>query len=439
MKRYRIGYVALPGFNESELGEMQAVLGINPLNRPSIIGATTKPVTGQHGLTLVPDRVFQDRTPLDVLVIPDIPTAAQDDPAFHAFLTDQCSRVAYVVASSGGVLALAKADVLEGKTATADDQGAKLLADYGVKPVFERRAVVDGKFYTAGHSTGMIEAAFMVLEKLRGTSFAKFAELTLEYDPHPQFTAHTPKKPVDLTAGDAPTIAMALPSGCYLPDFLGAVEVLSAFPNSKLHVVSHDKTPVQCLLGPKVVPTTTFATCPEVDFVIMGATQPMLLKDKELLDFIRRQEPAAKGMISVCAGTLVYAAAGILDGKTATSNFHHTPLLDKLGAKSSGTEVAVDGKFYSAGPAIGSYEVALKAVRDMYGIDVAHHIEKNVLEYAPKPVFGVGSPEKAGKWLARISKYLIAASLPFYLSAGRRGARYVKSQASTRLLKPTST
>ncbi|KZK84639.1 hypothetical protein PsAD13_02104 [Pseudovibrio sp. Ad13] len=62
MKRYRIGYVALPGFNESELGEMQAVLGINPLNRSSIIGATTKPVTGQHGLTLVPDRVFQDRT-----------------------------------------------------------------------------------------------------------------------------------------------------------------------------------------------------------------------------------------------------------------------------------------------------------------------------------------------------------------------------------------
>ncbi|QUS58360.1 DJ-1/PfpI family protein [Pseudovibrio brasiliensis] len=429
MKRYRIGYIAMPGFNESELGEMQAVLGINPLNRPVIIGATTTPVTGQHGLTLVPNADFTDCTPLDVLVIPDIPSAAQDDPALHAFLAEQCARVAYVVASSGGVLALAKADVLEGKAATADDEGTKLLAEYGAKPVFERKAVVDGKFHTAGHSTGMIEAAFIVLEKLRGTRFAKFAELTLEYDPHCQFSGNTPKDPVDLAACDAPTIAVALPSGCYLPDFLGAVEVLSAFPNSTLHVVSHDKTPVQCLLGPKIIPTSTFAECPQVDFVIQGATQPLLLKDKELLDFIRRQEPAAKGMISVCAGTLVYAAAGILEGKTATSNYHHTPLLDKLGAKSSGTEVAVDGKFYSAGPAIGSYEVALKAVRDVYGVDVAAHIEQNVLEYAPNPLFNVGSPEKAGKFMALLGKYLFAPTLPLYLSAGRKGAKYVKSLA----------
>ncbi|MES0871500.1 DJ-1/PfpI family protein [Pseudovibrio sp. SCP19] len=427
MKRYRVGYIAMPGFNESELGEMQAVLGIHPLNRSSIIAPSKTPVTGQHGMTLVPNADFQDRAPLDVLVIPDIPEAAQDDPALHAFLTDQCARVSHVVASSGGVVALAKADVLEGKAATADDHGTALLADYGAKPVLERRAVVDGKFHTAGHSTGMIEAAFMVLEKLRGTRFARFAELTLEYDPHCQYTAHTPSRLVDLADCDAPTIAMALPSGCYLPDYLGAVEVLSAFPNSTLHVVSHDKTPVQCLLGPKVVPTTSFEDCPQVDFVIMGATQPFLLKDTRLLDFIRRQEPNAKGMISVCAGTLVYATTGLLNGKTATSNYHHTPLLDKLGAKSSGTEVAYDGKFYSAGPAIGSYEVALRAVQDVYGKDVAHHIEQQVLQFAPNPVFNVGSPEKAGKLMALFGKYLFSPSLPLYLATGRKGAKYVAS------------
>ncbi|SFK94770.1 cyclohexyl-isocyanide hydratase [Pseudovibrio ascidiaceicola] len=429
MRRYRIGYVALPGFNESELGEMQAVLGIHPLNRSCIISSSKAPVTGQHGLTFVPDATFADCPALDVLVIPDLPRAVQDDPAFHAFLTEQCARASYVLAASGGVLALAKADVLEGKTATADDDGTKQLTDYGITPVFERKAVVEGKFYTAGHSTGMIEAAFMVLEKLRGTTLAKFAELTLEYDPHPQFTNHTPKTAVDLSAHNAPTIAMILPSGCYLPDYMGAVEVLSAFPNSTLHVVSHDTTPVQCLLGPKVVPTTSFAACPQVDFLIIGATLPTLLKDKALLDFIRRQEPETKGMISVCAGTLVYAAAGVLQGRTATSNYHHTPLLDKLGARSSGTEVAIDGKFYSAGPAIGSYEVALTAIRDTYDVDVAHHIEQNVLQYAPHPVFGVGSPEKAGKIMGFIGRYLFAPSLPIYLSAGRKGAKYVATQA----------
>ncbi|KZL13161.1 DJ-1/PfpI family protein [Pseudovibrio sp. Ad26] len=429
MKRYRIGYVALPGFNESELGEIQGVIGTNPLNRSTIVSATKRPVTGQHGLTLLPDATFHDCPALDVLVIPDLPQSTQDDPALHAFLTEQCALVSYVLAASGGVIALAKTDILHGKAATADDAGTKRLTDYGVRPVFERKAVVDGKFYTAGHSTGMIEAAFMVLEKLSGTWFAKFAELTMEYDPHPQFSNHAAKAPVDLSAYKAPSIAIALPSGCYLPDYMGAVEVLSAFPNSTLHVASHDTTPVQCILGPKVVPSTNFAECPQVDFLVIGATLPQLLKDKALLDFIRSQEPATKGMISVCAGTLVYAAAGILQGRTATSNYQHTPLLDKLGAKSSGTEVAIDGKFYSAGPAVGSYEVALTAIRDTYGIDVAHHIEQNVLEYAPHPVFGVGSPEKASKLMSFIGKYLFAPSLPIYLSAGRKGARYVAAQA----------
>lgn len=426
MKLRRIGYVAMPGFNETELCEMQAVLGIHPQNRSTIVGTTQAQVTGQHGMTFVPDATFADCPDLDVIVIADIPEKAQDDVLLHDYLKHQVNKVSHVLASGGGVMALAKAGLLSGVSATSDDFNSSRLANYGAVPVMERRAVKDGKFFTAGRSTGMIEAAFQVQKELRGQRFTKFAELTLEYDPQLQFPDYRDTTQVDFADTAGPVIAVTLPDGSYIPDVMGAVEVLSAIPGATLHVVSHDMSPVQCLLGPKVTLTTRFEDCPQADFIVTGATLPQRLSDPALLAFLQKQAPGAKGLISVCAGTLIYAAAGLLDGKTATSNFHHTPLLKKFGVTPSGTEVVSDGKFYSAGPAVGSYEVSLRAVQDVYGVDVAAHIEHAVLQYAPNPVFGVGNPEKATGLIRLLGKYLFLPTLPIYQFFGNRGLRLMR-------------
>ncbi len=116
----------------------------------------------------------------------------------------------------------------------------------------------------------------------------------------------------------------------------------------------------------------------------------------------------------------------VCDGDGAMPGFHHTPLLKKFGVTPSGTEVVSDGKLYSAGPGVGSYEVSLHAVQDVYGADVAAHIEHSVLQYASNPVFGVGNPEKATGLIRFIGRYLFLPTLPIYQFFGNRGRRLMR-------------
>jgi len=403
MRRYRIGYVTVPGFSETDLIAMQAVLGIHPLNQAMIVSSSMEPVTGKKVFSFIPDTDFTNCPDLDVVVLGGVPDEALNNNALLNFLSEKVDKAKFVLAGANGVDAFANCGVLKD------------------------RAVTDAKFYTGGASTGMIEAAYLLLKRLRGERIAKLAELSLEYDPHPQFknkeTNVTAFSELNLPKG--PKMAVIAPKGTYLPDVMGAVEVLGSIPGSEVCVVSDTMAPSNCLLGPKVVPHATYDDCQQADIVIIGATTPNHLKNKSLLDFIRRQETGAKAMISVCAGTLVFAAAGILDGRKVTTNFHCTPLLKRLGAVHSETETAVDGKFYSAGPAIGSYEVGVKAAADLYGEDAARFIEQSVLEYDPHPVFNTGSPEKAGRVLTWVSRALMLPALPFYLSYGRNGRQLV--------------
>jgi hypothetical protein len=94
----------------------------------------------------------------------------------------------------------------------------------------------------------------------------------------------------------------------------------------------------------------------------------------------------------------------------------------------SGTEVVSNGKFYSAGPAVGSYEVSLRAVQNVFGADVVSYIEHSVLQHAPNPVFGVGNPEKAAVPIWFIDKYLFLPTLPIYKFFGNRGRRLMRQQ-----------
>ena len=150
---------------------------------------------------------------------------------------------------------------------------------------------------------------------------------------------------------------------------------------------------------------------------------PKISCDKEVNEFFKKQEKEATAIISTCAGVFVVGGSGLLAGKRAASNFHMTKYLTHVGAIPSHAEVETDGKFYSAGPAVGSYEVALMVVKKMYGEDAAQHIEQNLLEYSPNPVLGVGSPELAGKFKTAISKMLIAPINPIYKWTAKRGYR----------------
>lgn len=101
-------------------------------------------------------------------------------------------------------------------------------------------------------------------------------------------------------------------------------------------------------------------------------------------------------MTSVCAGSLVLGAAGLLDGYRATSNFHVVDLLSHFGATPvRGGHVVEDRNRLTAGPVTGSLEIALRLIHDLCGEEVARESELQ-LEYDPRPPYRTGSPELAG-------------------------------------------
>jgi len=105
-------------------------------------------------------------------------------------------------------------------------------------------------------------------------------------------------------------------------------------------------------------------------------------------------------------GTFVAGSAALLVGKESTTNIQAKKILPAIQAKESQHETAVDGKYYTAGPAIGSYEVALDFVASLYGNESASYIETTHLEYGAHPLFNVGSPHNSGFMLNGIDNVL---------------------------------
>lgn len=427
----RIGYLLTPDCLGTDLVGIQAVLGANVLRHRGIfVAETLAPVQCRSGMTLAPAFSFDTCPQLDVLVVGQIAPDTLRNASVRRFLEAQGASAKIIIGVASGVLALAQAGLLDGKKVTADRATMTALTSCNVNPIDSSTYVADGNVYTAGPATGAIEAAFAVMQKLSGTFMAKLSELTLEYHPRRRFS----RNHLDaLPKLDRLKVAVLVAPNMYLPDVAGAVETLGALLNVEFHFAGATTEPVQSILGPTVVPTTTLDACPNADVLVLGAHMPGLCADPNVLHFLRRQTRSAKAIIGICAGSVLLGAAGLLHTVKATSNFHMTGLLPKCGATRADGDLVVSGKFYTAGPAIGSYESALLAIDALHGRDVAAFIENEVLEYSPNPVFGVGAPHLAGPWLTGISRALVAPALPFYTRALRQGQKQLAQGSQAQL------
>lgn len=416
----KIGLLAAPGCRFTDLVGVEAVLGANPLTHRTVyVAESALPLRSRFGFELVPGATFEGGPKLSVLVVGEVAEETLEDAATVEFVRRAASEARFVIGISNGVLLLAMAGLLSGKRVTADAETLRRLEAEDCDAVESPTYVRDERFFTAGPSTGGIEAAFAVMQAMAGDFVTKLAELTLEHNPEVQY-AGIESSPPDERGLE---VAVLTAPGMYLPDVVGAVDALGALPNAKFRHVSKTLDPVQCTLGPRIVPDTKLKDCPQVDVVVLGLNMPWLCSDAEILQFMQRQAPDAKAMICVCAGSLIAGAAGLLDGHVATSNFHMTHMLRRCGATPANRELVSSDKYFSAGPAIGSYEAALMVIREVHGEGAAAHVERHVLEYSPRPLFGVGSPERAGKLLTALSRAAMAPLLPAFGYNLRRGYR----------------
>lgn len=189
-------------------------------------------------------------------------------------------------------------------------------------------------------------------------------------------------------------------------DAIGPAQVLSAVPNARVHMIWKDLQPVMTDIGITLNPTTSLSDCPDLDVICVpgGFGQYALMEDQAVLDFLRRQGEQAQYVTSVCSGSLLLGAAGLLEGYRSAC---HWTLLDELkffGAEPDPSRVVRDRNRISGGGVTAGVDFGLTLVAELVGEEFAKLVQLST-EYDPQPPFDAGSPAKAGPELvAKVQK-----------------------------------
>lgn len=209
-------------------------------------------------------------------------------------------------------------------------------------------------------------------------------------------------------------------------DAMGPAQVLSRLPGARMHMIWKSHDPVATDSGFAVLPTTTFADCPQLDVICVpgGMGQVALMNDEETLAFLRRQAAGARYITSVCTGSLVLAAAGLLKGYRSACHWSVRDELAAFGAIPVAERVVRDRNRFSGGGVTAGIDFGLTLAAEIAGEQTARAIQL-MIEYDPEPPFDSGSPEKAGPELVALYKQRTAGMMEQRRAANRAAAARV--------------
>ena len=206
-------------------------------------------------------------------------------------------------------------------------------------------------------------------------------------------------------------------------DLTGPLQVFSSAPNTKVHLVWKRIEPVNSDSVLVLTPTTTFADCPQLDVICVpgGYGTDAVCNDDEVLDFVRQQAAGAQYVTSVCTGSLVLGAAGLLKGYRAATHWSAREALLYFGATVSTERVCIDRNRITGGGITAGIDFALTLVSMLIDRPTAEAIQLR-MEYNPAPPFQSGSPETAPPVVLATMQERMAPGQARRLEAVRRAA-----------------
>jgi cyclohexyl-isocyanide hydratase len=180
-------------------------------------------------------------------------------------------------------------------------------------------------------------------------------------------------------------------------DLTGPAQILSRIPGARVHLLWKTLAPVVTDVGFSINPTTRFEDCPPLDVLCVpgGFGIQALFGDGETLAFLRRQGEQARYVTSVCNGSLVLGAAGLLDGYRSACHSMWRGYLPRFGAIPVQDRIVRDRNRVSGGGVTAGIDFALALAAELAGEEVAKMLQL-AFEYDPRPPFDCGSPEGAG-------------------------------------------
>jgi cyclohexyl-isocyanide hydratase len=190
-------------------------------------------------------------------------------------------------------------------------------------------------------------------------------------------------------------------------DLTGPAQVLSRVPGARVHLVWKAIEPVMTDVGFTINPTVTYADCPRLDVLCvpggLGVVEQMT--DPVTISFLRQQAATARFVTSVCNGSLLLGAAGLIDGYKSACNWKWLHYLPQFGAEPVAARVVRDRNRLSGAGVTSGIDFGMTLAAELAGDETAKSIQLG-LEYDPQPPFDCGSPEKAGP--ERVARALAA-------------------------------
>ncbi|GAA4981987.1 DJ-1/PfpI family protein [Streptomyces hyderabadensis] len=180
-------------------------------------------------------------------------------------------------------------------------------------------------------------------------------------------------------------------------DAVGPYETLGRLPDAKTVFVAERTGPVRTDTGNLAITADrTLADTPSPDIVVVpgGPGQDPQMENGALLDWLRTADATSTWTTSVCTGSLLLAAAGLLEGRRATSHWLALDHLKRFGAEPTVERVVTDGKYVTAAGVSSGIDMGLTLLGRIAGDEHAQAVQL-LTEYDPQPPYDAGSPAKA--------------------------------------------
>lgn len=180
-------------------------------------------------------------------------------------------------------------------------------------------------------------------------------------------------------------------------DAVGPYEMLGRLPEADTVFVAERPGPVRSDTGRLALTADkSLAEVPRPDIVVVpgGPGQSAQMDNQVLLDWLRAADATSLWTTSVCTGSLLLAAAGLLEGRRATSHWLALDQLKRFGAEPTGERVVFDGKYVTAAGVSSGIDMGLTLLGRIAGDEHAQAVQL-LTEYDPQPPYDAGSPDKA--------------------------------------------
>ncbi len=200
-------------------------------------------------------------------------------------------------------------------------------------------------------------------------------------------------------------VAVLLYDDFTLMDAAGPMQSLSTLPDFKVVTVAKKQGEITSESGTKIIADYSFENLPKNvhTLVVPGGLMGTMTasEDPATLAWIRTMDKETVYTTSVCTGSWILAAAGVLEGKNASTHWSGKEHLEKLGAKYSGKRYTVDGKYVTSAGVSAGIDMGLFLTGVIKGDDAAK-IAQLTMEYDPQPPYNSGSPDKADRELVKM-------------------------------------